>query len=52
MMKKFAELAAFMAGRGRVRKNDVERRGKEIEYIYIFAPREHGIGFDALCRFN
>lgn len=52
MMKNFTELVAFLSGRGRTRKKDVERRGKEIEYIYIFAPREHGIGFDTICRFN
>ncbi|MEI7528568.1 MAG: hypothetical protein WCK76_06460 [Elusimicrobiota bacterium] len=47
MAKILAAIADSISGRNL--RNPEGRPRKEIEYVYIFAPRENGAGFYAVC---
>ncbi|MCX5793235.1 MAG: hypothetical protein NTY45_13615 [Elusimicrobia bacterium] len=47
MAKILAEIIDSISGRNQ--GNPEGRPGKELEYVYIFAPSENGAGFYAVC---
>ena len=49
MKKIFLECVGSVFAAKRAKENGVERRPKDIEYICVFAPRENGTGFYAVC---
>ena len=49
MKAMITEFVSSMFAAGPAKENNVERRGKEIEYLCIFSPRENGPGFYAVC---